>query len=145
MCFSNYYRDEEFETFEDFYGEIPPWCPYRYENMNRSASPSMPPGPPPASAPSKPMGGMQHPTGGPGHPAGGPHFPMGGPQPMAVEPQTIRRCLYKYVYIWPRRGRGFWSWLTFVGRRSVSGYKWNGYRWVYFGMDLREIDSFECR
>jgi hypothetical protein len=62
----------------------------------------------------------------------------------AVDPGAIRPCLYRYVYIWPRWGRGFWAWLTFVGRRSVAGWRWNGRRWVYFGMDTRQISSFYC-
>ncbi len=61
-----------------------------------------------------------------------------------VEPGTIRPCVFRFVYIWPTRGRGFWAWLTYVGRRSVAGFQWNGRRWVYFGMDLRRIDSFQC-
>ncbi|HHX59868.1 MAG TPA: hypothetical protein GX707_03880 [Epulopiscium sp.] len=61
-----------------------------------------------------------------------------------VDPGTIRPCVFRFVYIWPTRGNGFWAWLTYVGRRSVSGFRWNGRRWVYFGMDLRGIDSFEC-
>lgn len=62
----------------------------------------------------------------------------------AVDPGAIRPCLYRYVYIWPRWGPGFWAWLTFVGRRSVAGFRWNGRRWVYFGMDTRQISSFYC-
>jgi hypothetical protein len=62
----------------------------------------------------------------------------------AVDPGAIRPCLYRYVFIWPRHGRGFWAWLTFAGRRSVAGWRWNGRRWVYFGMDTRQIVSFYC-
>ncbi|MBY6036434.1 collagen-like protein [Fictibacillus nanhaiensis] len=70
----------------------------------------------------------------------------GGGQPglYAVDPGAIRPCLYQFVYIWPRWGPGFWAWLTFVGRRSVAGFKWNGRRWIYFGMDTRQISSFYC-
>ena len=67
-----------------------------------------------------------------------------GASVKAVDPGSIRPCVFRYVYIWPRRGKGFWAWLTHVGRRSASGYRWNGRRWVYFGMDLRSIESFEC-
>ena len=66
------------------------------------------------------------------------------PGTMAVEPQSLRPCLFRFVYIWPRRGRPFWAWLTFVGRKSASGFRWDGRRWVYFGIDLRQIDSFTC-
>lgn len=72
---------------------------------------------------------------------------FGGPQGIgiqAVDPGSIRRCRYRYVYMQLRNGREFWAWLTFVGRRSVSGWRWMGRRWVYFGVDLRQIDSFYC-
>lgn len=62
----------------------------------------------------------------------------------AVDPITLRYCLYRYVYIWPSWGPGFWAWLIFVGRRSVAGFRWTGRRWVYFGLDTRQINSFYC-
>ena len=62
----------------------------------------------------------------------------------AVAPGSIRMCLYRYVYIWQRNGRSYWAYLTFVNRRSIAGWRWAGYRWVYFGVDLRSIDSFVC-
>lgn len=61
-----------------------------------------------------------------------------------VDPGAIRPCVYQFIYIWPTREPGFWAWLTYVGRRSVAGFRWNGRRWVYFGMDLRRIESFQC-
>ncbi|WP_253200462.1 hypothetical protein [Clostridium sp. CF012] len=67
-----------------------------------------------------------------------------GATPLAVDPGAIRPCIFRFVYIWPRRGRGFWAWLTFVGPRSVAGFRWNGNTWRYFGMDLRDINSFQC-
>lgn len=67
-----------------------------------------------------------------------------GATPLAVDPGAIRPCIYRFVYIWPRRGRGFWAWLVFVGPRSVSGFRWYRNNWRYFGMDLRNISSFQC-
>ncbi|WP_243159295.1 hypothetical protein [Clostridium sp. cel8] len=63
----------------------------------------------------------------------------------SVNQKSIRPCLFRFVYIWPKRGKGFWSWLTYVGKKSVSGYRWYRRRWVYFGMDLKEIKSFICK
>jgi len=63
---------------------------------------------------------------------------------LAVDPGTIRRCRFRFVYLHLRNGREFWAWLTFVGRRSVGGWRWTGRRWVYFGLDLRQIVSFYC-
>ncbi|MCX8130453.1 MAG: hypothetical protein N3I35_10175 [Clostridia bacterium] len=69
---------------------------------------------------------------------------VGGPGVYAVDPGAIRFCLYKYSYLWLTNGRQFWAWLTFVGQNSVSGWRWTGYNWRYFGTDLRNIDSFVC-
>ncbi|MFB1051891.1 hypothetical protein [Paraliobacillus sp. JSM ZJ581] len=65
-------------------------------------------------------------------------------QTFAVDPGSIQGCLYRYTYIWLRGFQQFWFYPTYVGRRSVSGYRWNGFRWVYFGIDLRQIQSFTC-
>ena len=62
----------------------------------------------------------------------------------AVDPGGIARCLFSYTYVWLRGFEQFWFYPTFVGRNSVSGYRWTGYRWVYFGIDLRQIQSFTC-
>lgn len=41
-------------------------------------------------------------------------------------------------------GRSYWTFLLNVDRYSVSGFRWLGRNWVYFGLDLRRIDSFIC-
>jgi hypothetical protein len=120
---------EQFNQFENF--EIPPFCPYRCSHVPpfdpyRQPGPGTPPGPPPAKTPSKSS------------------TQAGGPELKAVEPGAIGPCVYRYSYIWPKRGKSFWAWLTYVGRQSASGFKWNGHRWIYFGMDLRDIQSFQC-
>lgn len=93
---------------------------------------AFPPGPPPAMTPN--FAQTQGFGGGFG----------GGFGVKAVDPGSIRRCLYRFVFIRLNNGRQFWAWLTFVGRTSVAGYRWNGRRWVYFGIDLRRIDEFIC-
>ncbi len=65
------------------------------------------------------------------------------PSILQVDPGAIRRCKYKFTYLWLKGGRQFWAYLTFVGPRSVSGYRWIG-RWVYFGTDLKNIKAFVC-
>lgn len=71
-------------------------------------------------------------------------FPGQGPSPQYVSPGSIRPCLYKFTYIWQRNGRSYWAYPTHIDRYSISGWRWFGYRWVYFGVDLRRIDSFIC-
>ncbi|TYR81210.1 transporter [Priestia megaterium] len=68
----------------------------------------------------------------------------GGPAVYAVDPGSIYGCLYKYTYIWAKGGRSYWFYPTYVGRRSVSGYRWTGFYWVYAGIDLNQIREFQC-
>jgi hypothetical protein len=135
------YIDEEFAKFyypnymyeletEDF----PVQCPYR----QMAPFPSFPKGP-------QPQGNKSGPSSAPPNftPAQ-PKAQQFGATALAVDPGAIRPCIYRFVYIWPRRGPGFWAWLVFVGPRSVSGFRWNRNTWRYFGMDLRNISSFQC-
>lgn len=151
----NYYRDREenddfneMSTPEEVYQletyDLPQDCPYRMFTPPGSFQPPFsgggphgqgaPSGPPPSFTPSKSQSGAP----------GGQFGATGGPGLYAVDPGAIRPCIFRFVYIWPRNGRGFWAFLTFVGRRSASGFRWNGRRWVYFGIDLNRIDSFYC-
>ena len=63
---------------------------------------------------------------------------------FAVDPGAIRPCRFRYVYIWLDNGQQFWAWLIFVGRRSVAGWRWTGFNWIYFGVDTDRISSFVC-
>lgn len=67
-------------------------------------------------------------------------------QLRAVDPGGIAGCLYRYTYVWTSRRNGFWYYPTFVGRTSIAGYRWDPryYRWEYYGLDLKKIDSFQC-
>ncbi|WP_240793388.1 hypothetical protein [Psychrobacillus vulpis] len=62
----------------------------------------------------------------------------------AVDPGSIRGCLYHNTYVWLTNGNSFWLYPTFVGRNSVSGFRWNGFMWTYYGTDLNRIASFQC-
>ncbi|WP_223881826.1 hypothetical protein [Niallia endozanthoxylica] len=94
------------------------------------------------------FGGFQPP--GQGSTAGPPTSPPPSFVPQqqveayAVDPGGIRGCLFRHTYIWLRGFEQFWYYPTFVGRTSVSGYRWTGNRWVYFGISLRQIQSFTC-
>jgi len=63
---------------------------------------------------------------------------------LAVDPGAIRPCRFRYVYLWLDNGQQFWAWLIFVGGRSVAGWRWTGFTWVYFGIDTNRIRSFVC-
>ncbi|MEQ8155450.1 MAG: hypothetical protein ABRQ25_11290 [Clostridiaceae bacterium] len=107
------------------YGEMPNFP--GQENYNQPSAPmSKPPNFTPSKSESKSM-----------------VYPH-GPGVYNVDFGAIRPCAYRFVYIWQRNGRSYWAYLTFVGRRSVAGWRWIGWRWVYFGLDLRRIESFIC-
>lgn len=63
---------------------------------------------------------------------------------FAVDPGAIWQCRYRYTYLWLENGASFWAWIMYVGRRSIAGYRWIGYRWIYFGTDLDNISEFIC-
>lgn len=68
----------------------------------------------------------------------------GSPSTKVVGPGSIRPCLFKFTYIWQTNGISYWAYITQVDRFSISGWRWRFGRWVYFGLDLRRIDSFVC-
>ncbi|MBM7570488.1 collagen-like protein [Aquibacillus albus] len=121
-------------------------------------TPGMPGGPGVPGMPGSPGGpgmpGMPGMPGGPGQ-AGPPTSPppsfvpqagqaQGQAHLFAVDPGAIQGCLYRYTYVWLERGESFWFYPTYVGRRSVAGYRWIGFTWIYFGIDLDRIESFQC-
>lgn len=63
---------------------------------------------------------------------------------LAVDPGAIRPCVNRFSYIWLTNGQSFWAYLVYVGRTSASGWRYRSGRWVYFGVDLKEIKSFNC-
>lgn len=56
----------------------------------------------------------------------------------------IHMCLRKYTYIWQQNGRSYWAYLLSADRYQVTGWRWINWRWVYFSLDTRRIESFYC-
>lgn len=126
---------------------------------NQLFGPPRPPfgSPAPGPGPNPYFPGGSFPNQNPGLPSGGqmsgppttppPNFTPSqqqqGVQTFAIDPGAIRGCLFRFTYVWLRRN-AFWFYPVFVGRRSVSGYRWTGFQWVYFGIDLDRIQSFQC-
>lgn len=134
-CFRCCLMNQNQEDIQDGFRFFPP-------------SPGRPPFPgSPGGTPGRPpMAGQDRPPAGP-PPTYIPQKPRPqaqGPGVLAVDPGAIRPCVFRYVYLWLTNGRQFWAYLVFVGRTSVAGWRWNGFRWVYFGLDLRRIESFVC-
>lgn len=137
--FNNFPTEEDNMDYEriDEYGEFEvemPEANYNnpfyspYENGFRDVRQFSPPGPPPNYIPQKSAAG----------------FGGEGISTKAISPGQINFCLYKFTYIWQTNGRAYWAFLTNAGRRSIAGFRWRRGRWVYFGLDLRNIESFYC-
>lgn len=110
--------------------------------FGQQQGPSFPPSFPPGRPPGGQQGGGQQ-----GAPTSPP--PSFVPQRQsvgvfAVDPGSIRGCLFRNTYVWLNNGNSFWLYPTFVGRRSVSGFRWNGFMWTFYGTDLERISSFQC-
>ncbi len=100
----------------------PPRPPFSGPGMGNNQG--TPPSPPPSFTPKKNQGQVST---------------------FAIDSGSIRGCLYRWVYIWPSRSnRGFWLYLTYVGRRSVAGFRTSRWGYSYYGMDVNQIDSFQC-
>ena len=106
--------------------------------------PMGPPSGPPMGPPSGPPG--QGPQAGPPSSPPPSFVPAQTQQAgaFAVDPGSMRRCMFRYTYVWLRNGQQFWFYPIFLGRNSVAGYRWFGFRWMYFGIDLRQVQSFTC-
>lgn len=109
--------------------------------------PSFPPGFPPGQGqPGQQQGGGQLQDGPPSSPPPSftPQMQQSSFTTFAVDPGAIRGCLRRFTFIWLENGRSFWFFPTFVGRTSVAGWRWRGFRWVFYGTDLNRIRSFQC-
>ncbi len=145
-----------FDDFDDIHDSDRDFSYMRQQPRPPFGPPPGPPfGPPFGQPTAPPFGPPSAPPfgGGPGSqrpPIGRPpsfipqQYQQQGPSIFAVDPGAIRPCTFQFVYLWLRDGRSFWAYLTFVGPRSVAGYRWSRFRWVYFGTDLRNIDNFTC-
>lgn len=109
----------DYSTLEgrQFGGQQPPSAP-----PGQDLEPGPPTSPPPSTVPQQT------------HQAGA----------YAVDPGSMIGCLHRYTYVWLRGREQFWFYPTFIGRHSVSGYRWTGSRWVRYGISLRQIQSFTC-
>ncbi len=118
--------------------------PVQFHNSRHA--PSMPPRPP-HNQPPPPPSPHHHgnnPSGAPTSPPP-PFIPTeAGITPFSLDTGAVLPCRFRFSYIWPRRGKPFWAWITFVGRHSFAGFRWDGRRWIYFAMDLRDVRSIQC-
>ena len=124
-----------------------------------------PQGPPQGPPHGPPHGPPQGPPHGPpqGPPQGPPHLPpythghhnFGQnapnmrppnfiPRRPVFQPGPFRLCVNTFAYIWFYDGRDFWAWVSYISNRTIYGYRWNGFMWLYFEAYIYEIDTFFC-
>ncbi len=130
----NYYNPYMMQqpTIPPFSPDLPPFAPGR--PVLPPEGPSVPPFIPPGSGPQVPVSSPTSPP--------PPFIPETAP--YRVDPASIRRCRRKYTYLWLENGQRFWFYPIYIGRTSISGYRWIGFTWVLYGTDLRQIQSFVC-
>lgn len=58
--------------------------------------------------------------------------------------KKLKLCTYRYTYLWLRNGKSFWCYPTYIGRNTISGWKWKNYKWKFFSMSIRRISNFYC-
>ncbi|MNV81673.1 hypothetical protein D3C71_1753520 [compost metagenome] len=71
------------------------------------------------------------------------------PPPPSYIPPTqggsyLIDCLHSYTYVWLWNGDSFWYYPTRVEYGEVSGYRWSGQFWYYYGIDPRFIRAVSC-
>ncbi|CDN42145.1 MULTISPECIES: transporter [Paenibacillus] len=121
-----------------FPGGFPGGAPGGFPGGSPGGFPGGFPGGTPGGVPG--AGGAQPPSSPP--PQGVPQKPLASA--FAVDPGAISGCSFRFTYIWPRFGPGFWFYPVFVGRTSVAGFRWTGFSWAFSGLDLQSVESFTC-
>jgi len=66
-------------------------------------------------------------------------------RPRPIDVAALRPTLRRIVYIWLRNGDGFWFFPTFVGPRTIAGFRWSRFGWMYTGIDINRIESFSMQ
>jgi hypothetical protein len=86
------------------------------------------------------------PGGSQGFPGGYQQSPSGGPSLQAVDPGSFYGCLRRMTRVRLTNGRRFWFYPTYIGRKSVAGYRWypRNQQWRYTGFDTDSVESFNC-
>jgi hypothetical protein len=75
---------------------------------------------------------------------GPPKSPPPKKKPPKPKTSYIIDCIHQYTYVWPKRGMSFWFYPTRIEKGEVSGYKWNGKKWIFYGLDEKSISQVAC-
>ena len=73
--------------------------------------------------------------------------------PKSPPPRTIPKkpknsyiidCQHSYTYVWPKKGKPFWFYPTRIESGEISGYRWDGKRWTFYGFAPESISQVAC-
>lgn len=73
-----------------------------------------------------------------------PQSPPPSYRPSKPSVSYITDCQYQYTYVWLNNGEQFWFFPTRVEYEGITGYRWNGAFWTFYGIDSRLIDAVAC-
>ncbi|MDF2610783.1 MAG: transporter [Lachnospiraceae bacterium] len=61
-----------------------------------------------------------------------------------IDPRGIRRCLYRFTFVWLRNGNSFWFYPVYVAGQTVIGFRWRARGWDYYSLNLRRVSFYRC-
>jgi hypothetical protein len=66
------------------------------------------------------------------------------PNLTSIEFGAISPCIFRMTYLWLKNGLSFWSYLVFINKTIVSGWRYENRQWLSFSADLKEIKNYIC-
>jgi hypothetical protein len=61
---------------------------------------------------------------------------------LSIHGDVLKPLMFKKIYMWLRDGTEFWCWISYICGSHLGGFRWDGYHWVNFEIDLRKIDVY---
>ncbi|MGL4654325.1 MAG: hypothetical protein ACRCWM_00335 [Sarcina sp.] len=58
--------------------------------------------------------------------------------------KKLKFCTYRHTYIWLHNGKSFWCYPTYISDTTLSGWKWQNYKWKFFSIPTSRISNFYC-
>jgi len=71
-------------------------------------------------------------------------IPKQQPGSLSIDPGALRGCLYRDTYLRLVNRTSFWFHPTYIDYFTTTGFKWDGYAWIPWRIDLDRIISFQC-
>ena len=59
-----------------------------------------------------------------------------------ITTENMKDCFNKFTYVWQLNGRSYWAYITSCDKKSLSGWRFIAFKWIYFGVDLSKIECY---